>query len=177
MVYLYYVYKPKQNASRTDITNYGEKAYKYVPTYGDESTIYHCHRISVVLFFYSNTPKIVLVDYAITEMGCFDDYLYAAPRAKTMPVNGISTFILHVAQCITFRQTNIVTATLISEALLKSFYSRLGFKVIKDFATSPNFEDACKRFNYESVKSNALQKKHYWLTMISNHPTECYNSL
>ena len=133
--------------------------------------------ISVVVFFYSNKLKSVLISYEVTEMGCFDDYLYATPRAKTIPVNGISTFILHVAQCITFRQTNIVTATLISEALLKSFYSRLGFKVIKDFATSPNFEDACKRFNYESVKSKALQEKKHWLTMSSNHPTTCYNYL
>ena len=140
MFYLYYFYKPKQNTSRTDIKNYDEKTYKYVPTYGDESTIYHCHRISVVLLFYSNTPKSMLVDYAIIEMGCFGGYLYAAPRAKTMTVNGISTFLLHVAQCISLCQTNIVTAKLISEALLKPFYSRIGFKVIKDFATSPNFE-------------------------------------
>ena len=34
LVYLHYVYKPKKNASRTDITNYDEKAFKYVPTYG-----------------------------------------------------------------------------------------------------------------------------------------------
>ena len=75
--------------------------------------------ILVVVFFYSNTLKIMLVDYAVTEMGCFDDYLDSSPRAKTMRGNGITTFLLHVAQCITFRQNNIVTATLISEALLK----------------------------------------------------------
>ena len=119
----------------------------------------------------------MLVDYAITDMGCFDDYSYAAPCAKNMTVNGISTFLLHVAQCITLRQTNIVTETLIFEALLKSFYSRLGFKVIKDFATSPNFKEARKRYNYESVKSKALQKKNHWLTMSSNHATTCYNSI
>ena len=38
LVYLYYVYKPKKNAPSTDITNYDEMAYKYVPTYGDEYT-------------------------------------------------------------------------------------------------------------------------------------------
>ena len=54
-------------------------------------------------------------------MGFFDDYLDAAPRDKTMRGNGITTFILHVAQCITFRQTNIVTSTLIAKAPLKSF--------------------------------------------------------
>ena len=109
-------YKPKKNASRTDIPNYDEMAYKYVPTYGDKYTGYHCHLISVVVFFYSNTLKIMLVDYEVTEMGCFDYYLDAAPRAKTKRGNGITTFLLHVAQCNTFRQKNIVTETLISEA-------------------------------------------------------------
>ena len=121
MVYLYYFYKPKKNAPRTDITNYDEKDYKYVPTYGDQSTVYHCHMISVVVFFYLNTLKSMLVYYVITEMGCFDDYSDASPRAKTMRVTGFSTFLFHVSQCITFRKTNIVTAALISEALLKSF--------------------------------------------------------
>ena len=100
----------------------------------------------------------MLVDFSVTEMGCFDNYLDADPRAKTMRGNGTTTFLLHVSQCITFGQTKFVTATIISEASLKSFYSRLGFKVIKNFATSPNFEEARKRFNYESLKSKALQK-------------------
>ena len=97
MVHFYYVYKPKKNTSRTDIKNYDEIAYKYGPTYGDESTGYHCHMISVVVFFYSNTLKIILVDYAVTDMDCFDDYSYAAPRAKTMRGNGITTFLLHIS--------------------------------------------------------------------------------
>ena len=42
---------------------------------------------------------------------------------------------------------------------MNSFYSRLGVKVIKDFSTSPNFEVACKRFHYESGKSEAFQKE------------------
>ena len=67
-----------------------------MPTYGDESTGYHCCMISVVVFFYSNTLKSMLVDYTITDMGCFDDYLDAAPCARTMRRNGINTFILHV---------------------------------------------------------------------------------
>ena len=41
---------------------------------------------------------------------------------------------------------------------MKLFYSRLGFKVIKYFANYPNFEEACKRFHYESVKFKADQK-------------------
>ena len=40
----------------------------------------------------------MLVDYAVTDMGCFDDYSDAAPRARTMRGNGITTFILHVSQ-------------------------------------------------------------------------------
>ena len=67
-------------------------AYKYVPTYGDESTGYHRHMISVVVFFYSNTLKIMLVDYAVTYMGCFDDYSDADTRAKTMRGNDITHF-------------------------------------------------------------------------------------
>ena len=35
---------------------------------------------------------------------------------------------------------------------------KVRFQVIKDFATSPNFEKSRKRFNYESEKSVALQK-------------------
>ena len=34
-----------------------------------------------------------------------------------------------------------------------------GLKVIKDFATYPNFEKACKKFHYESGKSKALHKQ------------------
>ena len=115
----------------------------------------------------------MLVDYVDTDMGCFDDYLDAVPRTKTMRVNGITTFLLHVSQCITFRQPRFVTATLIAEALLKSFYSRLGLKVIKDFSKYPNFEEARKQFHYESGKSEALQKKN-WRTMLSKHPMMCY---
>ena len=101
----------------------------------------------------------MLLDYAVTEMGFFDDYSDAAPHAKNMRGNGITTFLLHVDQCITFRQTDIVTATLIAEALLKSFFSSLCFKVINYFATSPHFKEARKRFNYDSGESKALQKK------------------
>ena len=43
--------------------------------------------------------------------------------------------------------------------MLKSFYSRLVFKVIKYFANYPNFEEACKRFHYESGKPRELQKQ------------------
>ena len=64
--------------------------------------------ISVVVFLYSNKIKSMLVYYAVTEMGLFDDYLDAAQRAKTMRRNVITTFLLHVAQCITFCQKNLL---------------------------------------------------------------------
>ena len=88
------------------MTNYDEMDYKYVPTYGDEYTGYHRHMISVVVFFYSDTLKSMCVDYAVTDMGCFGVYSDAAPRAKTMRGNGITKFLLHVAQCITLGQTH-----------------------------------------------------------------------
>ena len=116
---LYFVYRPKKNASIMDITNYDQNTYTlaptytFAPTYGDESTAYNSHMISVVVLFYSNKLSIMLVDYAVKEMGCFDDYYYAAPRAKTMRVNCITTFLLQISQCITFHQTRFVTATLI----------------------------------------------------------------
>ena len=53
----------------------------------------------------------------------------------------------------------VVTATLIAEESLKSLYASLGFKVIKDFLTSTNFEDSRKQFYYESGKYEILQKK------------------
>ena len=92
-------------------------------------------------------------------MGCFDNYSDAEPHAKIMRGNRITNFLLHVSHCIIFNQTKFVTATLIAGAWLKSLYSRLGFKVIKDFATSPNFEEAHGKFHYELGKSNALQKE------------------
>ena len=52
-----------------------------------------------------------------------------------------------------------VTATIIAKAFLKSFYSRLGFKVIKYFGTSTNFEVARKRFHCDSGKSRVFQKQ------------------
>ena len=101
----------------------------------------------------------MLVDYTVTEMGCFDDYLDNAPHGKIMRENFITNFLLHVYRCITFNQMKFVTGALIAEAQSKSIYSSLGFKFIKDFATSPNLEKARKQFCYESVKSKALQKK------------------
>ena len=117
------------------------------PLYGGESTGFHHHMISVVVFSYSETLESMLVEYAATEVCFFDDYLDADPNHKSIRGNGITTFLLHVAQCIIFNQTNRVKTIHISDALLKSFYSRLGFKFIKYFATSTNFEEDCKRFN------------------------------
>ena len=142
-VYIYF-YKPKENSSRTDLKNDDQNVYVFAPTYGDGSTNFHRHMISVVVYSYSNILQSVLVDYTVTDMGCFDDYSDDAPCAKTMRGNGITTFLLHVAQCITFNQKKLITATIIYEARLRSIYSRLYFKVPKDFATSPTFEKARK---------------------------------
>ena len=73
----------------------------------------------------------MLVDYTVTDMGCFDDYSDDAPHAKTMRENGIISFILHVAQCIIVNKTNFFTEILTAKSWLKLLYSRLGFKVIK----------------------------------------------
>ena len=139
-----------------DITNDDQKDFSFAPTYGDGSTAFQCHMISIFVFSYSNTPQSMFVDYAVIEMVLFDDYLDAAPRAKKIRGNGITNFPLQFYQCITFNQTKFVTATLIIEAQLKSLYSRLGFKIIKYFATSTNFEESRKIFNHESGKSKAL---------------------
>ena len=101
----------------------------------------------------------MLVEYEITEISFLNDYSDADPNHKSIRGSGITKFLLHVAQCIIFNQKNCVKTILIDDASLKSFYSRLGFKVIKDFATSTNFEEACSWFHYETGKSKADQKK------------------
>ena len=78
---------------------------------------------------------------------------------KSIRGNGITTFLSHVAQCIIFCLTNSVKTILIANASLKTFYSRLGFMVIKGFVTSTTFEAAHRRFHYETGKSKADQKK------------------
>ena len=130
--------------------------------------------ILVVVFYSSNKLQSMLVDYTVIEMGCFDDYLDDESQSKTMRGNDITSFLLHVDQYIIVNKSKFVLATLISEAGLKSLYSRLGFKVIKYLMTSTNFEEACERFRYESGKKNG--ETNNWLKMLSNHPTTCYNS-
>ena len=56
--------------------------------------------ISVVVFSYSETLEIMLVDYAAKEMGSLDDYSDATPKGKNISGNGIPKFLLHVSQCI-----------------------------------------------------------------------------
>ena len=107
----------------------------------------HRHMISVVVFSYSETLKSMLVAYAATEMGFLDDYSDVDPDQKSIRGDGITTFIFHVAQCILLHLTNFVKTILISNASLKSFYSRLGFTVIKYFVTSTTFEAAHSRFH------------------------------
>ena len=61
LVSLYFVYRPNKKSCRTDITNDDQNAYTFAPKYGDGSTAYHSHMISVVVFSYSDMIKIVLV--------------------------------------------------------------------------------------------------------------------
>ena len=58
----------------------------------------------------------MLVEYAATEMGSLDEYSDAAPKRKSIRGNGITTFLLHVAQCIIFNLKNRVKTTLIAKA-------------------------------------------------------------
>ena len=86
--------------------------------------------ISVVVFYYSNTLQSMLKDYAVTEMGCFDDYSDATPCAKKMRGMVLLPFFSNLIN-VSLSIFVFVTAALISEISLKSLYSRLGFKVIK----------------------------------------------
>ena len=167
---LYYVYKPKTDTPRTKHTDDDENSYKFGPLYGGESTGFHQHMISVVVFSYSETLKSMLVEYAATEMGFLDDYYDADPNHKSIRVNGITTFLFHVAQCIILNLTNRVKTIIIADASLKSFYSRLGFTVIKDFAISNKFEVARGRFYYEKGKSKAEQKQNIGLHCLYTIP-------
>ena len=88
-------------------------------------------------------------------MGFLDDYSDADPNHKRVRGDGITTFLFHVSQCILFCLKHCVKTILIANAPLKSFYSRLGFTVIKDFATSTNFEAARSQFHYEKGKCKA----------------------
>ena len=45
LVCLYFVYRHKKNAFRTDLTNNNQKAYVFSSIYGDGSTAFPCHVI------------------------------------------------------------------------------------------------------------------------------------
>ena len=51
LVSLYIFCRLKKNASRTGITNQDQNDYAFAPTYGDESTSFQRHMISVVVFY------------------------------------------------------------------------------------------------------------------------------
>ena len=112
----------------------------------------------VAVFYYSQTLKSMLIEYAAKEMGFLHDYYDADPNHRIIRVNGSPTYIFHVAQCIIFCRTNYVKKILIANASSKSFYSRLGFTVIKDFVTYTTFEAACSQFHYEKGKYKTEQK-------------------
>ena len=112
----------------------------------------------------------MLIEYAATEMGFLDDYSDADPNHKSIRGNGITTLLFHVAQCIIFNLTNHIKTILIANASLKTFYSRLGFTVIKDFVTSTTFEASRRQFHYETGKSKADQKKPIGLQCLHTIP-------
>ena len=112
----------------------------------------------------------MLIEYASTEMGFLDYYSDADPNHKSIRGNGITTFLLHLAQCIIFNLTNYVKKILIANASLKTFYSRLGFSVIKDFVTSTTYEAARRQFHYETGKSKADQKQTIGLQCLYTIP-------
>ena len=95
----------------------------------------------------------MLIEYAATGMGFCDDYYDADPNHKSIRGNGNTTFLFHVDQCIIFNLTNQVKTIRIANVLLKKFYSRLGFSVLKYFVTSTTFEAARRRFHYDTRKS------------------------
>ena len=80
--------------------------------------------------------------YTVADMGCFDDYSDAAPHAKIM--RGGWYYFVSFECCPMYhcQSKYFFTATLIYEDRLKSLYSRLGFRVIKYLAASPNFKEA-----------------------------------
>ena len=69
-----YFFTYLKNPSITNLTNDDQKYYAFAPTYGDGSTYVQRRMKSVVVFSCSNTLQSMLVDCAVTEMGCFGDY-------------------------------------------------------------------------------------------------------
>ena len=112
----------------------------------------------------------MLIEYAATEMRFLDYYSDADPNHKSIRGSGITTFLFHVSQCIIFNLTNHVKTILIANVSLKTFYSKLGFLVNKDFATSINFEAARRRFNYDTGKSEADEIKNIGLQCLYTIP-------
>ena len=76
----------------------------------------------------------------------------------------------HCKPIVFFCLPNSVKTILIANDSLKSFYSRLGFTVIKDFVTSTTFEAARSLFHYKTGKSKADQKKSIGLKCLHTIP-------
>ena len=103
-------------------------------------------------------------------MSFIDDYSDVDLNHKSIRGNGITRYLFHIAQYIIFRLTICLKTILIANASLKTFYSRLGFTVSKDFVTSTTFEAARRRFHYETGKSLADQKKTLELQCLHTIP-------
>ena len=84
--------------------------------------------ISVVVFSYSEILESMLVEYAATEMGFLDDYSDADPNHKIIRGNGITTFLLNVAQYIIFNPTNRVKKITYCRCIVEVILFKLMFQ-------------------------------------------------
>ena len=132
--------------------------------------------ISVVVFSTSFELQSMLVDYAGTEAGILDNYSDAAPDNKSIRGLGSATLLLHIAQCFAFLQTQHVTAILIAENTLHSFYTQLGFKKIKDFKSLPKFKDARQCFHYANHTDEDKIVAYKCLQTIPRRVTKLYDA-
>ena len=82
-----------------------KKAYYYMTSifHPDKNIGLDTTEMMKMMFSYSETLEILLVEYTATEIGFLDDYLDADPNHKSIRGNGITTFILHVSQMYNFQ--------------------------------------------------------------------------
>ena len=78
----------------------------------------------------------MFVEYVATEMGFLDDSSDADTNQKSIRGNVITTFLLHVAQCIIFNKTNRVKTILICQCIVEVILFKVrfqGYSRFRDF--------------------------------------------